>query len=97
MHNDFRRVEARLMRDALARVLRRAGEDERFRAVESGGISDFARLVRVDLCFKKDRPSDDGSSDTPQGGFVGGAYAAESRFGCCIGFRGRLRGLLRAC
>ena len=67
MNNDFRRIEAGLVRDRFTRILGCAREREGFRAVEGGGLADFADLVRIDLC---DRPSDDGSSDTPQGELV---------------------------
>ena len=54
------------MWDRFAWILRRAGEGEGFGAVEASARADFAPLVRVDLLFE-DRPSEDGSSDTPQG------------------------------
>ena len=36
--------------------------------MEGCAFAFFADLVRVDLYYQKDRPSADGSADTPQGG-----------------------------
>ena len=49
VHDDLRRIEARLLRDALARVLGRTRECEGLGPVEGGRCADFADLVRVDL------------------------------------------------
>ena len=53
MHNDLAGIESRLVRDALARVLGRAGEGEGLWPVEGGGFALFARLVRVDLLHEE--------------------------------------------
>lgn len=49
MDDDLRGIEARLMRDRLARVFRGAGECEGLGPVEGGALALFADLVRVDL------------------------------------------------
>ena len=49
MDDDLAGIEARLVRDRLARVAGRARERERLGAVEGGAVALLADLVRIDL------------------------------------------------
>lgn len=66
VHDHLTGIEARLVRNRFSRIFGRTGESKGLGAVEAGGFALFPRLVRIDL-YMRDRPSDDGSSDTPQG------------------------------